>query len=620
MQANTGFFITLVFCIVFSISFIGFSGELNKVQSIDDVLERNVTPEDFIFKNNSYIYDANQNIVSEIYNTENRVVLPYQDIPPYFIQAMISTEDQHFYNHKGFDMNGIARAFLTNAEKQSIEQGGSTLTQQLVKNIYLSNERTYNRKLSELLYAYQLEQLFSKEKILELYLNKIYFQNGVYGIEAASHFYFSKSANKLSLSEVAFISAIPNNPTYYNPLINIENTNRRKEWILQKMNEMAFISEEQYSDAIKAPINLNVSKKVDRYPDYVTYIHYEFEQLVGEVEGFNDRIKQASTEEEKSKLMKTRRERTLSILSTGVHIYTALDTKKQTEILNTVNKRLPEKDIQASVVMIDHNRNQVVAISGGKNFNKFDFHRGFQAYRQPGSSIKPLLVFGPYISESRVGVSSPVNGQNFCVDNYCPQNYGGAKIGNVTLETALKHSYNTTAVRLMSKTGIDTSFLYLNQFDFQMIVEEDYRLPAALGGLTHGVSPLELTSAYTVFANNGEYTSPKAIVKVTDRNGNVLYEWKNEKKRVWDKETNNKMRTLLSKVVTEGTARKANISSAYVGGKTGTTNSYHDLWFVGLNETYTTGVWIGKDKPSSLANINNRSPHLLIWRDLMQKK
>lgn len=618
MQVITGFFITIIFAIVFSLSIIGFTGEVDKVKTINEILDSSVSEEEFKLINNSYIYDANGSVISEIYDSENRIYLDYSEIPTYFIEAMIATEDQNFYSHKGFDMNGIARALFVNAENQSIEQGGSTITQQLVKNVYLSNERTYNRKLSELLYAYQVEQLFPKEKILELYLNVIFFQNGVYGIETASQYYFSKSASQLSLSEVAFLSAIPNNPTHYNPLTNIDNTHLRKDWILKKMREMDFISKKEYEKAKDEKIHLQVKTKVDQYPDYVTYVHYEFEQLIGEEEGFNKRIEQASSDDAKEEMVRARRNRAQEVLNSGIHIYTSLDVRKQSEIIQTVNRLLPEKDIQASVVMIDHKNQHIVAISGGKDFKKFDFHRGYQAFRQPGSSIKPILVFGPYLSETRASINSVVNGRDFCVDGYCPKNYGGQQIGNVSIATAMAQSYNTAAARMMDSIGVQTSFLYLNQFDFSKIVSTDYRLPSSLGGLTYGVSPLELTGAYTVFAHSGEYEKPVAITKVTDTKGNVLYEWNNDRKRVWNKETNDKMRSLLTKVVTEGTGRRAYVSSSYVGGKTGTTNNYHDLWFVGLNDAYTTGVWIGKDTPASLSSISKGSPHLHIWREIMK--
>lgn len=618
LRYGTGFFLIIMFVFIFSFSFIGVNNELNAIQSIDQILEDHISKNDFDLKKNSYMYDSNGNVISEIFSSENRIYLPYDLIPQTFKEAFIATEDRQFFAHKGFDMNGITRAIFANAESGSIEQGGSTITQQLVKNTYLNNERTYNRKLTELLYSYQLEKLFSKEEILELYLNSIYFQNGVYGIEAASYYYFSRPAIDLTISEVAFLSAIPNNPTIYNPLENPENTHRRKEWILKKMQEMNFISEEDFEAYKAEPITLEVKQKVDLFPDYVTYIHHEFELLVGEEEGFHEKINKAKTKEQKDQYIIERKLRVEEHLANGVHIYTALDPSIQNKAIQAVESHLPIKDMQGALVSINHNNQTIVALTGGKDFKKFDFHRGYQAYRQPGSAIKPLLVFAPYLAETRVNINSSVNAAPFCKNGYCPKNYGGAVYGTTTIEWAFKHSYNTAAARMLNQIGVEKGFSYLDKFDFTNIVPSDYHLPSALGGLTYGVTPLEMTNAYTAFGNGGTYYPGRGIKKVVDGNGKLLFEWKQTGELIWDKETNTKMRSLLSKVVTEGTGKTAHFPSPYIGGKTGTTNSYHDLWFVGLNEEYTTGVWVGYDTPKNLQNVRTTNPHLLIWRDIMR--
>uniref|UniRef100_A0A1S2L531 Penicillin-binding protein n=2 Tax=Anaerobacillus isosaccharinicus TaxID=1532552 RepID=A0A1S2L531_9BACI len=618
MRISTGFFLIIMFFTMFTFSFSGVTNELRHVQKVDEILENSISIDDFSFYSNSYMYDAYGEIFSDIYSAENRIYLPYNLIPATFIQAIIATEDRQFFSHKGFDMNGITRALFVNAEKNGIEQGGSTITQQLVKNIYLSNERTYNRKLTEILYAYQLEKTISKEKILEYYLNAIYFHNGVYGVEAASQFYFSKPAKLLSVAQVAFLCAIPNNPTLYNPFTNLENTQTRKEWILTKMLEMNDLTDAEFQEALAEKIELKPARKKDIFPDYVTYIHYELEQLIGEKEGFHQKIVDATSMEERKTILQKRQQRVEEILASGVSIYTSLQPEKQSLIYETIEKHLPEEHIQGVAVIIDHKMQQLVAISGGKNYEKFNFQRGFQAFRQPGSSIKPLLVFAPYLAETNASISKTISAASFCKNGYCPQNYGGAIYGNVQIETALKHSFNTPAVRMLDEISVEKGFSYFDKFGFSKIVQEDFRLPAALGGLTHGVSPLEMTNAYTTFANNGRFLKAKGIQKVVDNNGKILFQWDDEPKIIWNDEVNSKMRTLLNKVITEGTGRKANYSRNYIGGKTGTTNDFHDLWFIGLNENYTTGVWIGEDQPSSLAKLNSRAPHLLIWRDLMR--
>ncbi|OLO27593.1 penicillin-binding protein [Alkalihalophilus pseudofirmus] len=617
MRIGTGFFIITILLFIFSFMLIIVVDEMGKVHSIESVLDEHVNIKEIHLPTNSYIYDRHGNLISEIYNGENRIYLSFEDIPQTIIDAFISTEDRRFFDHKGYDPSAILRAFLTNYKNNSIEEGASTVTQQLVRNIFLSHDQTYDRKLSELLYAYKIEQMYSKEKIIELYINSIFFHNGVYGFEAASQYYFSKSSNELTLAEITFLSAIPNNPSHYNPIQNIENTKLRQKWILQKMLENNTINEGNYAEAIQEEIRLNLSQKVDLFPDYITYVHYELTQLIAEKEGYNEQLAKASPEK-KQAVQENLDQRVKTLYEKGIKIDTALDPHIQHKSIQAIQKNISNADIQSSAVVIYHPTHEVVAITGGKNYKKFDFHRGFQAYRQPGSAIKPLLVYAPYIAEYNVSNQSSVNANSFCKNNYCPNNFGGAQYGSVTLETAFKNSYNTPAVRILDQTGIDTSFRYLQTFNFNQVLPQDYGLPAALGGFTHGMSPLELTKAYTTFANNGVYQSSYSIRRVTDLEGNVLYEWQEMSQHVWNQSVNQQMKALLHKVVSEGTGKRANLPSSYIGGKTGTTNSFHDIWFVGIRDDYTAGVWVGKDRPASLQSVYNQGPHLTIWRDIMR--
>ncbi|MEB1805723.1 MAG: penicillin-binding protein [Bacillaceae bacterium] len=617
MRIGTGFFITAILLVVFSFMLINTMNEMSKVQSIQSVLDEHVDIKEIHLSTNSYVYDRHGKLISEVYQGENRIYLPFSEIPQMVIDAFIATEDRRFFDHKGYDPSSIARAFLTNYKTNSIEEGASTVTQQLVRNLFLTHDQTYDRKLSELLYAYKLEQMYSKEKILELYINTIFFHNGVYGIEAASHYYFSKPSNELTLAQITFLCAVPNNPSHYNPLKNSENTKLRQQWILEKMLEAQVIDEVEYEKARAENIQLAVSTKIDLHPDYVTYIHYELTQLIAQKEGYQQQLQNAPAESKQAVQQKLD-QRVQKVLEQGIRIETALDPDIQRKSIQAIEKQLPNNDIQSSAVVIHHPTNEVVAITGGRNYKKFDFHRGFQAFRQPGSAIKPLLVYAPYIAEHGVSNQSSINADHFCKKNYCPKNFGGAQYGNVTLETALKNSYNTPAVRILDRTGVDTSFRYLDKFGFSRVVPNDYGLPAALGGFTHGMSPLELTQAYTTFASDGVYQRSYGIRRVTDLKGNVLYEWNEAPQHLWNSSVNQQMKSLLHKVVTEGTGKKANQPSTYIGGKTGTTNAFHDIWFVGIRDEYTAGVWVGRDKPSSLQSIYNRGPHLLIWRDIMR--
>ncbi|WP_026105162.1 transglycosylase domain-containing protein [Halalkalibacterium ligniniphilum] len=619
MRASTGWLLTILCFIGVSFLFIEVVAEVQQVQTFSEVVDEHVNLDTITLSTNSQILAGNGELISEVYRDQNRIYLPYDKIPAHIINAFIATEDRRFFEHQGYDATSIVRALMTNLRSESIEQGGSTVTQQLVRNVFLSHEQTYQRKISELLYAYELEKHYTKEEIIELYINSIYFQHGVYGFEAASIYYFNRPSNELSLAEIAFLSAIPNNPTHYDPLRNKESTKLRQEWILEKMLEVDAISQEEYFAALEEPITLNIHERVDRFPDYVTYVHEEFKQLVAASEGFNTRLAEASTEDAKEEINASLNERVNELLQSGITIQTALDPAMQLRTRDSVTRRLPQADIQGAAVVIDHTTNEVIAITAGKNYSKFDFHRGFQSYRQPGSAIKPLLVYGPYFEEKEIPIHSTINADNFCSGNYCPKNFGGAQYGNVSLETAFKHSLNTPAVRILERVGVETAFKYLESFHFQRLTEKDYGLYAALGGFTYGMTPLELTSAYTTFGNNGVYQKPFAIREVTDRNGEVLYKWEVTPATIWSQETNDKMRTLLASVVQSGTGTKANVNSSYVGGKTGTTNDYLDLWFVGLTEQYTAGVWVGKDKPANLQSIYSQTPSQLIWRDIMSQ-
>lgn len=614
----TGFFSIILLLICFSVVVVYSASEVKQVQSIDRIMDERINVSHIHLSTNSYMYDGNGNLISEIYQDENRIYLPYEKIPQDVINAFLAIEDQRFFEHKGYDVPAIVRALLVNAKNHSIQQGASTITQQVVKNLFLTNEQTYDRKLTEVLYAHKLEETYSKEKIFELYFNSIYFHNGVYGFETASKYYFQKESSELSIAEIAFLSAIPNNPYYYDPINRSENTHERKNVILAEMLEANYINEEQYEEAKNTTIQLNVRKKVDQFPDYVTYIHHEFKQLVADNEGFREKLQNATTDEEREKINEELEQKVNQLYEEGIHIATHLNPTMQNKAIEAIATYLPYEQIQGAAAIIDHTNHAIVAITGGKQYKKFDFHRGFQAYRQPGSAIKPLLVYGPFLSEYGMSIQNVVNANHFCKGSYCPKNYGGAQYGNVTIEQAFIRSYNTPAVRLLDQVGVERAFSYLEKFEFSNLQESDYSLSAALGGFTNGVTPLEMTNAYTTFANNGIFVPAKGIKYVKDREGNIIYEWRQEEKHVFNETANEKLRTLLNGVVTKGTGTKAYTQGSYVGGKTGTTDDYKDVWFVGIHDNYTAGVWVGKDVPESLYSIYHSAPQQLIWRAIMR--
>ncbi|WP_318263842.1 transglycosylase domain-containing protein [Peribacillus simplex] len=341
---------------------------------------------------------------------------------PLFLENLfIVTEDQKFYDHAGVDLSGISRALLINSQNKTIGQGGSTITQQLARNVYLSHDRTYNRKLSELIYAYQIERTKSKPEIMELYLNAIYFSNGAYGIEAASQYYFSKPTGELTKAELAFLAAIPNNPEYYNPLEHFDATKKRQERLLEQMVANGSLEQAEYEKLINSTIRLDLSTPVDLYPDYVTYVHQELKKLVASSEGLDKSLQSTdvairkNAEAELDKKVK-------ELLNSGVTIHTALDTKLQTQSKTAVQSKIGVNDIEGALVVIQHHTHELVSLIGGKDYKKNSFNRAYQSYRQPGSAIKPLLDYAPYLEETDAGINQLVSGASYCSNSYCPKN------------------------------------------------------------------------------------------------------------------------------------------------------------------------------------------------------
>ncbi|MDQ0229793.1 penicillin-binding protein 1A [Metabacillus malikii] len=593
--------------------------ESKAIKGLGTVLDEKIPIDSLELTQNSFIFDSEGQLISEITtNQQNRIYTNFEEIPEVVKSLFVTSEDQRFFEHIGFDPAGMIRAVFINAKSQDVEQGGSTITQQLARNAYLSHEKTYNRKLSELLYSYQLERNMSKEQILEGYLNAIYFGNGAYGIGTAATYYFSKQLQELNLAELVFISAIPNNPTLYNPVDNFENTKKRQERLLTMLFEEGHISKEALAEATSYPVSLNIQGLVDAHPDYVTFVHQELKQLISKSEGIREAAAEKKLNEEAIQAQVTKRVN--DVINKGVIIHTALNSTIQSKLENAVDTHLPYKDIQGAASVIDHEAHRIVALYGGKKYEKFGFNRAYQAYRQPGSAIKPLLDYAPYIDVKGTTAKTKIDASEFCKDDYCPKNYSEKNYGIVTTETALKYSYNAAAVRLLDRVGLEKAYSYLEPFGFASVTAGDKtRLTTAIGGFDVGVSPLELTSAYTTFANDGQYYKNRAITKVTDLSGNTLYEWNEEPPvQVWKKSTNNEMRSLLASVVKTGTGQKASVSGEYVGGKTGTTNDYRDLWFVGLKDQYTAGIWVGKDSSGNVEHIYPKGPAMLIWRDTLK--
>ncbi|WP_100332126.1 transglycosylase domain-containing protein [Bacillus xiapuensis] len=619
MRTVFGYMLVVLFLPVAVLLFYFANEEAHKVRSFDEVVEEKIIIQDVQLPQASKIVDRNGQPYLEI-QKPYRIVVDGKQIPPFLKEVFLQSEDKHFYEHSGVDAAAVMRAVLANAKSDKIEQGASTITQQLARNIYLSHERTLVRKLSEVLYAYQLEKRLSKDEILNLYLNTIYFNNNVYGVEAAARFYFQKPVNKLSKAEMAFIATIPNNPNLYDPTRNFENAKKRQERLIDIMAREKIVTAQEAEAIKKEPIKLNVRDRIDKFENYSTYVEAELKDLIAHSDGFAEQMRKASGEQ-KIQIDHKLNARVEKVLSSGVTVHTALDPAMQNKTTSAVSSVLGYSSAEGAAAVVKNNTREIVALSGGKDFDKTEFNRSFQAYRHPGSTIKPLLDFGPYVETTGAGPNSMISADKYCSrPDYCPQNYGGREYGMVTLQKALANSYNTSALRVFMKAGPETAFSYLKKFDFARLTANDV-LPSehsrALGSFDVGVSTLEMTGAYTSFIN-GKYVKPRAIQKVTDRQGKVLYEWKDESKRIWSPSTTNTMRTMLSAVIRSGTGKKANPGTAYAGGKTGTSQEVRDLWFAGLTDQYTASVWVGKDQKGNVSHLERYGPQLLIWRRIMQ--
>ena len=572
---------------------------------------------------NSIFYDRNNTPFYMPGSGEYRIYVKSNDIPQVVKDIFIETEDRNFYKHKGIDIVGIARALKVNTSSNELAQGGSTITQQLARNLYLSNEKSFKRKIKEIEISLQLEKQYSKDEILEQYINTIYFANRNYGIEAASEAYFGKSIKDLSIAQTAFICSIPNNPSLYDPLRHFNNTKKRQERILGILKEAGKITNQQYITAMKEKIKLTPGKKIQKFPDYYTYVDYELKQILSGEKGNFQTSKLTSAQQNKLRELKTTADKVNYLQNQGLKVYTSLNPGIQEVAVNSVYNGTASTNTEGSAVVVDNNTHEIVALVGGRDYQPFNFNRAFEDYRQPGSTIKPLLVYAPYFDYMGGTPDSIVSTDTICIklengSEHCPKNDSGKVYGNVTVRTAMKNSYNTAAINLFQQMTPSVGFSYLNKFHFQKIVRADHNLTAALGGFTHGMTPLEMTSAYSTFGNDGNYYETGAIRKITSKDGTVLYENNPSPTRVYSHQTNEYMRSMLNSVVKDGTARNINMPLDYIGGKTGTTNNNTNLWFVGLTSNYTIGTWIGNVKPNKpIPKTYQTPPPQIIWKNIV---
>ena len=620
----------------------------------------------------SDVYDDKGRYYGSI-GTQRRIYVPIEKIPKHVINAFIAAEDKNFWKHHGIDFYGILRAVIVNLKAGRIVQGGSTITQQLAKNLFLTPERSIRRKIKEILLAIKIERTFPKEKILELYLNQIYLGSGAYGVEAASQIYFGKHVWELDIDEAAVLAGLPKAPARYNPFYHPDRALKRRNYVLKRMYEDGYITLEQYEKYVNKPLRIEKNKRIysdyflDMVREYVvkkygelaykgrlkiyTTVDLELQRLaeeslrrgllrVAKIVGIpflpetEEDMKKAYEEQKNLKKLEIGKVYVAKILNyDGNTMEVEINGEVYIGNIKDLNvsghkyifvRYLGEKnveiipDLEGSLVSIEVKTGEIKAIVGGRSYLYSQFNRAIKAYRQPGSAIKPIIYMGAILKGmTQISVIDgkakpyydPSKGEE-----WIPKNYNDKEYGRVYLRYALAHSINTATVNLLDKIGFDIVLDVGERVGLKNL-KPYYSL--ALG--TIEVSPYELTSAYQVFANLGVKCEPFFIKKIETADGKILEENKPKCKRVLPAPETRVLVDMLRAVVLEGTGRKARFLNRVVAGKTGTTDEYQDAWFVGFSPYIVTGVWVGFDVKKSMGkHMSGARVALPIWIDYMK--
>ncbi|CAM3443866.1 PBP1A family penicillin-binding protein [Paenibacillus lupini] len=531
------------------------------------------------------IYDQNKEEALRISPKKSEAV-SYDSLPEQLIEAVVAVEDKRYFEHSGMDLQGIGRALMTNLTNGKTVQGASTITQQLAKNVFLSQERTWTRKWKELLLAEKIEKNYDKQQIITYYLNQIYFGEGAWGIKKAAEIYFGTSVDKLTLPQSALLAGIIKAPSALTPYSHPDEAKARRNVVLQLMKNQGKIDQATYEKAINEPLQIQSSKPSSsnsiKYPYFVDQMIRE----AGEKYGL--------TENE--------------VLHGGLRIYTTLDTKMQEAAENVYSQdslfpaSSSDQLIQSGAVMVDPRDGGIRALIGGRGEQPFrGFNRAVQLKRQPGSTMKPISVYTPalergYSPEDTI-VDEPVN-----FGGYQPKNAGGSYHGEVSLYEALIHSYNVPAVKLLNEMGIEAGMESSDRFGIELM-DADRTLGLALGGLQEGVSPLDMAEAFSVFANDGTRIPAHSITRIETAEGEAVADAEVVNGiKVTEPAIARTMTSMMEGVVSEGTGDAAQLTDRPVAGKTGTTEmpgtggaGMKDNWFVGYTPQLVGAVWLGYD-------------------------
>lgn len=504
------------------------------------------------------VFDSNGKLISKLFE-ENRIVVSINNISPYLQQAIVANEDSRFFNHIGIDPIGIVRAIWVNLRSGGLVEGGSTLTQQLAKNMFLTQERTFTRKIKEAFWAIIIERKFSKQEILQAYLNQVYFGEGAYGVEAASQVYFGKHASELTLGESALLAGLPRGPNLYSPYIDNQAALERRKTVLAGMVKEGYVTQKQAEEAQRQPIVLIGKKKRVVQASY--FLDYVANELVGRY-GAN------------------------RVYKGGLKVYTTLDSVVQQGAESVLGQ------YQGGVLALDPRTGYIKAMVGGRSYEESQLNRTMGEVRQPGSAFKPFVyavALSQGLTANSIIIDQPIN-----INGYAPQNYDKKFHGPITLKKAIRLSVNVASVKLGQQVGIDKVLDLAKNMGITTLVPQDNNLAAALGGLTQGVNLFEMATAYTAFANGGIVSKPISILKVLDENDQLLEEAHITQQSVLSSEVAYILTNMLQSVIEDGTGTPANIGRM-AAGKTGTTDNYETAWFMGYTPELLVGIYVGND-------------------------
>jgi penicillin-binding protein 1A len=594
----------------------------------------NMTEDSFKRAGNTEIYDKDGNIIGK-YGNEKYEYISFQDISKYIVNGYIAKEDRNFLNHHGVDYKAILRAGYSYIKhKGVITQGGSTITQQVIKNNLLTSEQTYQRKITEIMLARALEKQYNKNQIMEFYCNSNYFGNGCYGVQAASQYYFGCDAKDISLGNAAILVATSNLPNVYNPIVNYDLSLEKRNDVLDDMLTCQYISQEEYDEAVAEKPTIVKQQSSEIKETYLTTyaLHCTALKIMKE-EGFDFEYTY-QTEQEYEEYKKDYDEKynntVEAVRSGGYKIYTSLNQDIQKKLQQSIDSNLSEFQernendemyaLQSAGVCVDNNSNMVVAIVGGRN-NEGYYNRGYQAKRQSGSAIKPLLDYAPAINEGVVSCGTVVKDEEISIDGYSPLNANRKYIGDVSVRSALFNSINTIAVKLYTETGKETALSYLADMHFHSMSYADMIAPSiAIGGFTNGVAVDEMAKGYSTLANGGKYSENTCIYKIIDSNNEIIYQSDDATTEVFNEDTAFMMTDMMQQTFKEngGAGNKYQTDKQIYVGKTGTTNDTKDVWFCGYSAYYTTAIWIGYDTPREMENMQSATYPTKIWIDFMQ--